>query len=107
MRSAGSKQTPYNGLLVDVLTLIRADQTEKRIALECMNNYPSTQLKWDAKSKNINLLLFSQAPCAEAESSLQMFIEERCRPFAARSLRAFGRKNIFLKPFVFSGLPLF
>ena len=35
--SGMARNIPYNGLLVDVLTLIRADQNEKSIALECMN----------------------------------------------------------------------
>ncbi len=94
--SSKARNTPYNGLLVDVLTLIRSDQNEKSIALECMNFYPSTQIKWDAKCKTIHLLIFSQPSCSEAESTLRMFIEERCKPFAARSLRVFSRKNIIL-----------
>jgi Tfp pilus assembly protein PilZ len=94
--SSKARSTPYNGLVVDVLTLIRADQNEKRIALECMNFYPSTQIKWEAKSKTIHLLMFSHTSHSEPESALRMFIEERCKPFAARSLRLFNRKNIIL-----------
>jgi hypothetical protein len=94
--SGMARNTPYNGLLVDILALVRADQNEKSIANECMNFYPSMRIKWDARHKTIHVLRFSLSPPSEPESAFRMFIEERCKPFAARSLRVFNRKNINL-----------
>jgi hypothetical protein len=88
--------TPYNGMIVDILALVRADQNEKRIAHECMNFYPSARIKWDPRHKIVHLLMFSTTSHTEAESALRMFIDERCKSFAARSLRVFNRKNINL-----------
>ncbi len=99
--SSMARNTPYNGLLVDVLTLIRADQNEKSIALECMNYFPSTQIKWDAKSKTVHLLMFSQTSHVEVDLAIRMFIEERCKPYAARTLRVYNRKTFILN-FLFS-----
>jgi len=94
--SGMTRNTPYNGLLVDILALVHADQDEKRIANECMNFYPSTRIRWDARSKKIHLLMFLPPPQTDAESALRMFITQQCKPFAARSLRVFNRKNINL-----------
>ncbi|MBI5589886.1 MAG: PilZ domain-containing protein [Deltaproteobacteria bacterium] len=94
--SSMARNIPYNGLLVDILALVRVDQNEKNIAHECMNFYPSTRIKWDARHKTIHLLMFSLSSHFEAESALRIFIAERCKPFAARSLRVFNRKNINL-----------
>ena len=94
--SSMARNTAYNGLLVDVMTLIRADQNERNIALECMNCYPSTQIKWDAKNKTVRSLTFLQTLYPESESAFRMFIEERCKPFSARTLRIFNRESIVM-----------
>jgi hypothetical protein len=36
----------YNGLLIDLLTLIRSSKEEKTIAYDCINFYPTLRLKW-------------------------------------------------------------
>ena len=94
--SSMARNTAYNGLLVDVLTLIRADQNERSIALECMNCYPSMQIKWDAKNKTVRSLTFLQTLYSEPESAFRMFIKERSKPFSARTLRVYNRKSIVM-----------
>jgi hypothetical protein len=83
----------YNGLLVDILTLVRSSKEEKVVAYECINLYPVLRVKWESKKKKINLSPLEQAFSPDATSTLQLFIESRCRPFPARSLRRYTRKN--------------
>jgi Tfp pilus assembly protein PilZ len=86
-------ENSYNGLLVDILTLVRSSKEEKVIAYECFNLYPVLRVKWENKKKKINLSPLEQAFSPDTESALKFFIESRCRPFPARSLRRHNRKN--------------
>jgi hypothetical protein len=87
----------YNGLLLDILTLVRTKkEDEKTIAYECINYYPSTRLKWDAKQKRIVLLSFDHSARDDGESALETFIEERCRSFPPRAIRSSARKDVVL-----------
>jgi hypothetical protein len=83
----------YNGLLVDILTLVRSSKEEKIIAYECFNLYPVLRVKWENKKKKINLSPLEQAFSPDTESALKFFVENRCIPFPARSLRRYNRKN--------------
>jgi Tfp pilus assembly protein PilZ len=83
----------YNGLLVDILTLVRSSKEEKVVAYECINLYPVLRVKWDGKKKKINLSPLEQAFSPDVTSTLQLFVESRCRPFHARPLRRYNRKN--------------
>jgi hypothetical protein len=86
-------ENAYNGLLVDILTLVRSSKEEKVVAYECINLYPVLRVKWENKKKKINLSPLEQAFSPDAASTLQLFIESRCRPFPARPLRRHPRKN--------------
>jgi Tfp pilus assembly protein PilZ len=86
----------YSGLLIDILTLIRSSKEEKLVAYDCINCYPSLRVKWDAKQKSINLSPLEQAFSVDAEATLTYFIEGRCKAFAARSMRKYTRKEMFL-----------
>jgi len=86
----------YSGLIIDILTLIRSSKEEKLIAYDCLNFYPSLRVKWDARQKTMNLSPLEQTFSADTEATLDYFIESRCRPFTARSLRKFNRKDTSL-----------
>jgi hypothetical protein len=86
-------ENAYNGLLVDILTLVRSTKEEKIIAYECFNLYPVLRVKWENRKKKINLSPLEQAFSPDADSALKFFIESRCMPFSARSLRRHNRKN--------------
>ena len=86
-------ENAYNGLLVDILTLVRSSKEEKVIAYECFNLYPVLRVKWENKKKKINLSPLEQAFSPDTESALKFFIESRCMPFSPRSLRRHSRKN--------------
>ena len=91
-----SVDNAYSGLIIDILTLIRSSKEEKQIAYDCLNFYPSLRVKWDARQKAMNLSPLEQSYSADAETTLDFFIENRCRSFAARSLRKFNRKETVL-----------
>lgn len=92
-RLAGEKA--YNGLLIDLLTLVRTCSEDKNIAYECINFYPSTRIKWDRGNKSVHVLAFDQAPNTDG-SALQVFVEEKCKAFPGRTLRRSSRKEIMM-----------
>jgi hypothetical protein len=89
-------QNAYNGLVIDILTLVRSSKEEKIIAYECINLFPVLRVKWENKKKRINLSPLEQSFSPDTESAIKFFVESRCRPFAARSLRRHSRKNLNL-----------
>ena len=91
-----STDNAYSGLIIDILTLIRSSKEEKLIAYDCLNFYPSLRVKWDARHKAMNLSPLEQSFSADPGTTLDYFIESRCRSFSARSLRKFNRKEVVL-----------
>jgi len=89
-------ETPFNGVVIDILTLVRSDKDEKIIAYDCMNLYPSIRVKWDGRKKEINLSLLEQSFVTDTASTLRYFVEGRCRNFPSRSLRRHHRTSICL-----------
>lgn len=98
-----SIENAYSGLLIDILTLVRSSKEEKSIAYDCINFYPSLRVKWDSRKKSMNLSPLEQSFSPDSEASLAFFIENRCRSFAARSLRRFNRKDTFLSVLLSTG----
>lgn len=89
-------ESPYNGLVIDILTLVRCSKEEKAIAYECINLFPVLRVKWDKKRKQINLSPLEQTFSPDAASVLRFFIESRCSAFPSRSLRRDKRKQLTL-----------
>jgi Tfp pilus assembly protein PilZ len=92
----------YSGLLIDLLTLVRSSKEEKSIAYDCLNYYPSLRVKWDARTKSMSLSPLEHSVSDDSEATLAYFIEKRCKPFIARSLRKFPRKETCLSLRLFS-----
>jgi len=86
-------EKPYSGLLIDILTLIRASKEEKAIAYDCINCYPSLRVKWDARRKMMNLTPLEQAFSVDTQATLSFFVEGRCKTFTARCMRRHPRKE--------------
>jgi hypothetical protein len=86
----------YNGLIIDILTLVRCSKEEKVIAYDCINLYPVLRVKWETRQKKIELSPLEQTFSPDAELALRFFIETRCSSFAARRLRRYKRKQINL-----------
>ena len=94
--SAMAMETAYNGLIIDILTLVRCSKEEKAIAYECINLFPVLRVKWEARNKKIKLSPLEQSFSSDTDAALNYFIESRCKSFAARSLRRFNRKDSYL-----------
>ncbi|HBA89410.1 MAG TPA: PilZ domain-containing protein [Geobacter sp.] len=86
----------YNGMLVDILALVRSSKEDKVIAYECINLFPVLRVKWDARYKRMKLSPLEQGYCPDTETALRYFLENRCKAFPARSLRNHTRKQINL-----------
>ena len=43
-------RTPYNGVLIDILTKIKAPQDEKVLLHAVLEEFPLVQLKWDGEA---------------------------------------------------------
>ena len=91
--SSLATENEYNGLLVDILTLVRSSKEEKVIAYEFFNLYPVLRVKWENTKKQINLSPLEQSFSPDTTSALKFFIENRCSPFPPRRLRRHLRKN--------------
>ncbi|MBJ6800336.1 PilZ domain-containing protein [Geomonas propionica] len=87
----------YNGLLVDILTLVRCSKEEKNIAYDCINFYPTLRIKWDSRQQSITLgPQEDSSAAADTDAALTRFIQDRCGTFSARCLRRFARKDSYL-----------
>jgi Tfp pilus assembly protein PilZ len=93
--SAMAMEHAYNGLIIDIVTLVRCSKEEKVIAYECINLYPVLRVKWEAKHKTIQLSPLEQSFSPDAESALRFFVQ-RCTSFPARPLRKHKRKQVNL-----------
>lgn len=93
-------ERPYNGLIIDILTLVRCSKEEKVIAYECINIYPVLRVKWEAKQKKITLGPLEQSFSPDLDPVLKFFIENRCQEFQARHLRRHKRKAVTLNVLV-------
>lgn len=85
-------ERPYNGLMIDILTLVRCSKEEKVIAYESINIYPVLRVKWEPKQKRISLGPLEQSFSPDLASVLRFFIENRCSAFKGRALRRHNRK---------------
>jgi len=86
----------YNGLLIDIVTLVRSTKEEKVIAYDCMNLFPVLRVTWDPKRRKIKLSPLEQSFSPNTEATLRFFVESRCSSFAARTLRRDKRRPLNL-----------
>lgn len=86
----------YNGMLIDILTLVRSSQEDKVAAYECINLFPVLRVKWESRYKRMKLSPLEQTFCPDTGTALRHFVENRCKVFKARSLRNHTRMQINL-----------
>jgi Tfp pilus assembly protein PilZ len=86
-------KTPYNGVLIDIITKIRASQDEKVLIHTVLEEFPLVQLKWDDELGIIKSIFLGQVKSC---GTLEDFINQECRRFNARKIRSSIRKNINL-----------
>jgi hypothetical protein len=83
--------TPYQGVMIDLITSMKASKEEKGIAQEILSVFPIVQLKWEGESKTIRTISFGKT---FNSGSLLEFIKAECETFAPRSIRLDSRKSI-------------
>jgi len=88
------KKTAYNGLLLDIGTMVKALDAEKANIRELLDVFPAVRLKWDSGNNAVNVLYHGQG--GSEQVLLKDFVEERCRPFPARPIRRSVRKPLYL-----------
>ncbi|SHJ28036.1 PilZ domain-containing protein [Malonomonas rubra DSM 5091] len=86
------KEIPYNGLLIDLPTLVKANQVEKAQCHELLRLFPTLRLRWDQSSQKLLCLLYGSHPTDNM--SLKLFIDEHCQSFTARRIRRFQRMRL-------------
>lgn len=83
--------TPYNGVMIDAPTKIKASKEEKTLVHEILDKFPVIQLKWEGKTCVIKTLFHNQY---KTGGTLNDFINQECLSFNPRTIRASVRKNI-------------
>jgi hypothetical protein len=84
-------ETPYQGVMVDLITSMKASKEEKGIAQEIIEVFPIIQLKWDDESKVIRTISLSKS---QNSDSLADFVSTECEAFSPRAIRLNVRKSI-------------
>jgi hypothetical protein len=82
-------QVPFNGVVIDVLTAVRANPEEKRLLQEIVEVYPTLRVRWDAGAGRIRGLVFGKS--LAGDHPLHYFLKHLCRNHPARSFRASKR----------------
>ncbi len=85
-------ETPYNGVMIDLPTKLKARKSERRIAESISGKFPVAQLGWESKTGTIRALYGR----SKGTGTIEDFINRQCRSFRARTIRAHRRKRIHL-----------
>ena len=84
-------QTPYNGVMIDLVTKIRAKKAEKELFHQILELFPVVQLNLEEKSGEIRTLYFGQSV---GGGTLEEFVHRECQSFFPRTIRSSLRKRI-------------
>lgn len=85
---------PYNGLLVDVPTMIRSDSSEKSRVTRIMDRFPVLRLLFNSDQGSIRGL--SHGGTVRDNKTLESFVLNDCLTFPARSIRRAQRSELVL-----------
>lgn len=85
-------KTAYQGILVDVVTSLKANREEKGISQEILGAFPLMQLTWDQQGNRIQSL----SNGTSSSGTLAHFVAYDCQPFKPRTIRADARKCVNL-----------
>jgi hypothetical protein len=83
--------TPYQGIMVDLITSLKSPRGEKSTIQEILDVYPLIQLKWESETNTIHAISLGNAA---GEGSLSNFITRQCQSFQPRAIRLNIRKPI-------------
>jgi CheY-like chemotaxis protein len=88
------QETPYNGLLVDLATSVRASATEKNLLHELQQFYPVLRMRWDEQLQRLRCQIYGAM--AGSNMTVQTFVDSYCRTFPARRVRREKRYPLHL-----------
>lgn len=86
------KKTPFNGLLIDLPTMVKASHEEKLLCHEFLRHFPTLRLRWDKNTEQLRCLLHGSI--SHENVTLESFLEHHCRPFKARRIRKHKRLTL-------------
>lgn len=87
----GMADTAYQGVVIDLITSIKASKEEKGLLHEILEVFPVLQVRWDGDSRSIRTISSGKASGA---SSLAEFITVQCKPFTPRTIRNSPRRPL-------------
>ncbi|MEF2230667.1 MAG: PilZ domain-containing protein [Pseudodesulfovibrio sp.] len=83
---------PYNGLVIDVPTMIRCDCGDKNRITRVMERFPVLRVMYNPKCGGIRGL--AQGGTLRDNRDLIEFVEHECVPFSPRSIRVVQRREV-------------
>lgn len=86
-------ETPYNGVLVDLMIRIGAPREDKVLVHEVLETFPVITMRWDTKTGVMSTFYYGQF---KSGGTLKDFIDQECRSFKARKVRSSIRRNFHL-----------
>lgn len=84
----------YNGLLIDVPTIIQAGEEEKKHLHDLLEVYPAGKVRISPSTSSVSVI--SAGKCRTKAKTVEEFITEECGRFKARSCRSSERKPLNL-----------
>ena len=81
----------YQGVLIDLLTSMKASKDEKGIAQGILEVFPVVQVRWDASSNSISTMSIGNSIGCD---NIGEFVKNECQSFTARAIRLHTRKSI-------------
>lgn len=88
----------FNGILLDVPTLVRATGTEKASLYDLIQVFPTLRVKWDSRSATVRALFYDRVPGPDA--GLGSFVRQVCAHFTPRIIRLRDRVAVHLNVMV-------
>jgi hypothetical protein len=83
--------TPYQGIMLDLITSLKSSREEKSASQKILDVYPLVQLKWESESNAIHTISLGNPASG---GSLAHFIAKECQPFKPRAIRVNPRRSI-------------
>ena len=85
------RSAPYQGIMIDLITGMKASREEKGIVQEALEVFPVVQLKWESETDGIHIL---SSGSSSGSPTLHDFVARQCYDFPARPLRQYSRKPV-------------
>jgi hypothetical protein len=84
--------TPFNGLILDVLTTARTSPKDRALLQEVSDYYPTLLMRWSTAAQKVRGLVFGEI--LDKDDPLGDFVTRFCRPERCLSYRENRRYNI-------------